>query len=142
VLKLSYVKVIMLYNYGIKIKGDKMNLYAPLPKEVLKYLVGKQIVIYPLGNNRNRRLQTEKEQLKTITVSKVTRKNIECVGYCKFAIDGEQDTHNSGYYSFLTMEDALEYLDMQSFANTTFKHGIELSLEQIKKIYLIFKGDA
>lgn len=111
-----------------------MQLYTPLTKEVLKNLVGKQIVLYPFNNARNRNLKTEEEQLQKKTVTKVTRKNIECESYCKFNILGELDYHNYGYYAFLTMNDALEYLDLQNFANCTFKHGIELSLDQVKKI--------
>lgn len=111
-----------------------MQLYTPLSKEVLKDLVGKEIVLYPLGNNRDRRIKTEEEQLKTKTVTKVTSKNIECGDYCKFNIHGEHDRHNRGYYAFLTMEDALEYLDLQNFASKTFTHNVYLSLEQAREI--------
>lgn len=116
-----------------------MELYTPLSKEVLKDLVGKQIVLYPLHNARSRSLKTEKEQLRTTTVTKVTRKNIECGDYLKFDILGELDRHNYGYYAFLTMEDALEYLDMQRFVNKTFQLDIWLSLEQVREIRKIIE---
>lgn len=117
-----------------------MELYTPLTKEVLKDLLGKDIILYPLHNARSRILKTEEEQLLRKVVTKVTHKNIECGDYCKFNILGELDRHNYGYYAFLTMEDALEYLDMQRFANKTFKHDIWLSLEQVREIRKIIEA--
>jgi len=51
VLKLSYVKVIKVYNNGIKTKGDKMNLFKEAREKILHDICSKMCYYHKINKS-------------------------------------------------------------------------------------------
>jgi hypothetical protein len=110
-----------------------------------KELIGQEIGLIPCGNAA--RNSNEKEVIKAILCSVGTKKitfkieskfglNDEGAAY---AINGEYDKHNYGYYAFPSYQDALNYIEGENIVNwIKYKDGLKnVSFEKIKKIEAI-----
>lgn len=100
----------------------------------LKTKKGESIFLIPQGNAVVRNVSLT-QQIITDKLIKCGDIKATCETIGSFYVDGAYDNYNSGYLPFLTMEDAVDYIEAKSFlSEIKYMDLSNLSIEDVKAI--------